>query len=230
MLQRYPNKEDWNHVRWSDETHFGWGPQGPKLILRKRGGGSRYRPTHIQRLETKTDTKDEAITKRVHFWGAIEHNFKSNLVEYLVPSNNNGKMSQEVYVNSILNKVIINWPQEPRWVLEEDGDSGHGNQSRENSVIQWKRDHGMEKGSKIKCSWFTNCSQSPGLALIEEAWSYPKDFVKNRPHWDDDLVRELAKKGWAALPQKWINEMVDGYPQLLQDCIDSKGQMVARRR
>ena len=37
MLKRYPKKEDWYQVRWSDETHFGWGPQGPKLILRKKG-------------------------------------------------------------------------------------------------------------------------------------------------------------------------------------------------
>ena len=68
------------------------------------------------------------------------------------------------------------------------------------------------------------------LALIEEGWSYPKDFVKKRPHWDDELVRELAHEGWDNFPQKWINEMVNRYPQLLQDCIDSKGQMVARRR
>ena len=41
MLQRYPKKEDWYQVRWSDETHFGWGPEGLKTILRKRGGGNR---------------------------------------------------------------------------------------------------------------------------------------------------------------------------------------------
>jgi hypothetical protein len=135
-----------------------------------------------------------------------------------------------VYIKSILNIEVVNWPQEPRWVLEEDSDSGYGNQSKENDVLKWKRDHGMEKGSKTKCSWLTNCPQSPDLTLIEEAWSYPKGFVKKRPYWDDNLVRELAQEGWAALPQTWINEMVDGYPQLLQDCIDSKGQMVARRR
>ena len=126
---------------------------------------------------------------------------------------------------------VVNWCKESsRWVLEEDGDSGHGNQSKDNPVIKWKEAHKLQKGSKTKNSWYTNCPQSPDLALIEEAWSYPKNFVKKRPHWDDNLVRELAYEGWANLPQKWINEMVDGYPQLLQDCIDSKGQIVARRR
>ncbi len=28
MLEKYPEPEDWYHVRFSDEVHFGWGPQG----------------------------------------------------------------------------------------------------------------------------------------------------------------------------------------------------------
>ncbi|KAL2126551.1 hypothetical protein VTI74DRAFT_705 [Chaetomium olivicolor] len=28
MLERYPEPKDWYHVRFSDESHFGWGPQG----------------------------------------------------------------------------------------------------------------------------------------------------------------------------------------------------------
>lgn len=231
MLQRYPNKEDWYHIRWSDETHFGWGPEGPKTILRKRGHGTRYKPTFIQRLEANDDTQEEKIAKRVHFWGAIGYNFKSNLIEYKIPLNNNGKMTMEAYKNQILDVEVLNWcKEETRWVLEEDGDSGHGNQSKDNLIIQWKKEHKLQKGSKTKNSWFANCPYSPDLALIEEAWSYPKNWVKKRPHWDDELVRELVYEGWKELPQKWINEMVDGYPQLLQDCIDANGQMVARRR
>ena len=67
MIKKYPNKEDWYHIRWSDETHFGWGPEGSKGVLRKRGRGNRYKPVNIQRLETQTDTKEEANQKRVHF-------------------------------------------------------------------------------------------------------------------------------------------------------------------
>lgn len=182
MLKRYPTKEAWYCVRWSDETHFGWGPQSQIHVLRKRGVGNRYKPRNIKQSESKTDTKEEANAKRVHFWGAIGYNFKSNLIEYSVPSNNNGKMSQEVYINLILNVEVAQWSQDTRWVLEEDNDSGHGNQSKDNPVIAWKEAHNMEKGSTTKCSWFSNCPQSPDLALIEEGWSYPKNFVRKRPH------------------------------------------------
>jgi hypothetical protein len=140
-------------------------------------------------------------------------------------------MSQEAYINQILEPEVRKWCKESiKWVLEEDSDSGHSNQSKENDVIKWKRDHGMAKGPQSIYSWFTNCPQSPDLALIEEAWSYPKQYIKKRPHWGDQLVRELAKEGWEAMPQKWVNEMVEGYPQLLRDCIESGGQIVARRR
>ncbi len=37
MLERYPNPEDWDHVRFSDEVHFGWGPQGKLRVIRKPG-------------------------------------------------------------------------------------------------------------------------------------------------------------------------------------------------
>ena len=61
----------------------------------------------------------------------------SNLIEYKVSTNNNGKMSQEVYVNQILEKEVVNWCKQPsRWVLEEDGNSGHSNQSKDNLVTK----------------------------------------------------------------------------------------------
>lgn len=41
MLIRYPKPEDWDRVRFSDEVHFGWGPEGKLHIIRKPG--TRYR-------------------------------------------------------------------------------------------------------------------------------------------------------------------------------------------
>ncbi|KAK4464679.1 hypothetical protein QBC42DRAFT_344554 [Cladorrhinum samala] len=35
MLEKYLNKEDWYHVRFSDECHFGYGPQGRVHIIRR---------------------------------------------------------------------------------------------------------------------------------------------------------------------------------------------------
>ena len=92
-------------------------------------------------------------------------------------------MSQEVYINQILDVEVAQWCAEPkRWVLEEDNDSGHGNQSKDNLIIRWKEAHGLQKGSKTKNSWFSNCPQSLDLALIEEVWNYLKDAVRKRPY------------------------------------------------
>lgn len=33
MLERYPEPHDWDHVRFSDEVHFGYGPQGKLMII-----------------------------------------------------------------------------------------------------------------------------------------------------------------------------------------------------
>jgi transposase len=37
MLDKYPLKQDWYHIRFSDEVHFGLGPQGKLRIIRKPG-------------------------------------------------------------------------------------------------------------------------------------------------------------------------------------------------
>ena len=230
MLQRYPTKFDWRRVRFSDEVHFGWGPEGRILIIRHRGNGWRNHPDCIQRLETRDKKNEEDQSKRVHFWGAIGYNFKSPLIEYTVPSNTNGKMTQEVYVNQILNEEVIKWTKEPvEWVLEEDNDSGHGAKGLNNKVNQWKRAHGMSQSKDNLHKWYFNCPRSPDLAIIEDGWSYPKQYVKKRPHWNDEVVVELGKEGWDLMPQEFINKLVDSMPQRLQDVIDSGGQLVNQR-
>jgi hypothetical protein len=37
ILARYPDTEDWKRVRFNDEVHFGWGPQGKLRIIHKSG-------------------------------------------------------------------------------------------------------------------------------------------------------------------------------------------------
>ena len=88
MLKRYPEKSDWHNVRFSDEVHFGWGPQGKLSIIRQPG--ERYCQDCIQQAE-EPDSRD---VKRHHCWAAVGHDFKSDIHYYNVPGNANGKMSQ----------------------------------------------------------------------------------------------------------------------------------------
>lgn len=100
MLDRYPEPEDWDRVRFSDEVHFGWGPQGKLLIIRI--SGERYCQDFIQE-EHMPDKKNK---KRHHCWAVGGHNFKSVIHFYNVPGNINEKMSQRVYIDQILNPIV----------------------------------------------------------------------------------------------------------------------------
>ena len=57
MLAKYPNSEDWYRVRFSDEIHFGYGPEGQLQIIRQPG--MRYRWDCIQHRDppSKKDRK-----------------------------------------------------------------------------------------------------------------------------------------------------------------------------
>ena len=90
---RYPQPEDWQNTRFSDECHFGWGPQGKLWIIRKPG--TRYYQDCIQHVQKEPE--DEADRKRHHVWAAIGYNFRSDLTFYDVPGNKNGKMSKRIY-------------------------------------------------------------------------------------------------------------------------------------
>lgn len=96
MLERYPKPEDWEHVWFSDEVHFGNGPQGQLHIIQKPGMRT------CQNCIQEADAPDEKDKKRRHCWAAAGYNFKSEIHFYNVPGNTNSKMSQRVYIDAIL--------------------------------------------------------------------------------------------------------------------------------
>ncbi|KAF1987341.1 hypothetical protein K402DRAFT_412293 [Aulographum hederae CBS 113979] len=156
MLSKYPNPDQWKHVRFSDEVHFGLGPQGHLLIIRKPG--ERYCQDCIQEAR---DPREED-KKKLHAWAAVGYDFKSELVFYNIPTNHNGKMTMKVYEEEILDKHVLPWIQAGQnFVLEEDRDSGHGI-GPNNRIKTWKATHGLN-------SYF-NMSGSPDLSPIENAW------------------------------------------------------------
>lgn len=211
MLERYPEPENWWHIRFSDETHFGFGPEEKVYVIRRPW--ERNCPDCIV-SQRQPKEKDHKV---LHAWAAIGHDFKSSLTWYDIPGNTNGKMTLQAYRDTILEPVVGQWLREGQtFVLEEDGDSGHGT-GKSNIVKTWK-----EKNNLI--SYF-NCSSSPDFPPIENAWQAPKEAVKGYAHWDPDTVKELAEEGWAKLSQEKINSWVDSIPQRLKDCIQLEGQL-----
>jgi hypothetical protein len=205
MLNKYPQPDDWHRVRFSDEVHFGWGPQGKIRIIRK--SGQRYCQDCIQE-EHEPDKKDK---KRHHCWAAAGYNFKSNIHFHDVPGNTNGKISQRVYIDQILKPIVKPWLENGQnFVLEEDGDSGHG-PGKHNIVRTWKDTHGLEH--------YFNCPSTPDLAPIENCWQPVKQELYKYPHWDDVTTKELILEGWTHVSQHFINEKVNSMPERLRQVI-----------
>ena len=211
MLEKYPEPDDWKRVRFSDECHFGWGDQQKLRIIRKPG--QRYCYDCIQERD-EPNPKDR---KRFHVWAAVGYNFKSDIIFYNVSTNSNGKMSQRVYIDQILEPIVKPWIETGHnFALEEDGDSGHG-PGKGNIVRAWKEKHGLE--------YYFNCASSPDLSPIENCWLPPKQHLNKYPHWDDSMTKDLIVEGWANISQEFINEKVLSMPDRLQAVINGEGKM-----
>ena len=196
----------------SGEVHFGRGPQRNLQIIRKPGQRTCEDCIQEQRQPEEKDKKQ----KRYHCWTAVGWNFKSQLIFYEVPSNSNGKMSQRVYIDSILEPVVKSWMEGHEFVLEEDGDSGHGS-GKDNIVRRWKGANGLR--------YYFNCPHSPDLSPIENCWQVPKQTVGRQPHWDDDTTIAAIKEGWAKLSQAKINQRIDSMPKRIDDVLDMQGKL-----
>ena len=120
MKERYLRLEYWHHVRFSDEVHFEYGPLDKLRIIRKPG--KRYCPDCIQD-DKEPNKKDK---KRHHCLTAIGYNFKSDIYFYKVSENTNGKISQKIYIDQILEPMVKSWIDTYHdFILEKDGDLSH---------------------------------------------------------------------------------------------------------
>ena len=127
-------------------------------------------------------------------------NYKSPLVFYDVPGNTNGKMTMAKYIE-ILDEFVRPLLIEGRdFILEEDGDSGHGVKDNNNIVRQWKARHGLE-------SYF-NAAQSPDLSIIENCWQPTKAYIDREDHLEDQVLKERIQWSWSRLDQGFINKQV----------------------
>lgn len=212
MLAKYPLPEDWRKVRFSDEVHFGYGPEAVPRVLR--------RPWEKDCPDCVTERREPSVKqmKKVHAWGAIGYDFKSELIFYDNPSNGNGKMSQDLYLTIILKAVVLPWIEAgENFVLEEDGDSGHG-PGKDNPVGAWKNMVGLKH--------YFNCALSPDLSPIENGWLPVKLRVREVSHWDAEFTKELALEGWEGIKQETINKWVDSIPDRLRRVIYDHGKLV----
>jgi len=128
-------------------------------------------------------------------------------------------MSMQVYRDVILEGEVAKWlTRGDQFVLEEDGDSGHGggNSGKRNIVKAWKEEHGLKH--------FFNTPGSPDLSPIENCWRAVKQYVKANFRLGSDL-KKLILEGWRRISQETINKMVDSMVVRMADVLASQGQM-----
>ena len=89
---------------------------------------------------------------------------------YDVLGNINGKLTLKVYLEQILKPIVKPWAENHfRFVLEKDGDSGHGTGSK-NIVRTWKQENKLEH--------YFKCASSSGLSSIENMWQVSKQELR----------------------------------------------------
>ena len=128
-------------------------------------------------------------------------------------------MTQDAYINQILIPEVLPWIlRGDDFVLEENGDSGHGPRPG-SKVCQWKDKHNLNS--------YLNCALSPDLAPIENSWFPVKNEVRKTLHWDEQTTMELALEGWTNIKQSTIDKWVESMPQRLQAVIANNGKLTA---
>lgn len=208
MEKNYPYEEDYKIIRFSDECHYNYGTQGRAFVIRRPG--ERLRSCCINRGESE----DTRHLKRAHTWAAIGYDFKSQIHFYDV-GNRNGKMTQAYYKKVILGQIVREWiNKDHQFILEEDGDSGHGPRSAD--IKKFKKEMGLE--------YYFNCPGSPDLAPIENAWKGPKQRSRSVPHWDYEILCQLVQEGWDNLTQEGINRQILDMPRRIRQVLETEGQ------
>lgn len=203
--------QDWEDVRFSNQTHFGFGPEGKQKVHHKPG--ERECPDCIQ--ARSTPLKEDQ--PRCHAWAAMGYDFKSELIWYNA-SNKNGDLAMQAYIDQILEPVVKPWlDRGDQFVLEEDGAPGHGKAQDQNIIQRWKA------SNNLQC--YFNTVSSPDLSPIENAWRAPKAHIREHAIWDDEALKEAAEEGWEAFTQGSINSWIHEMPQRLNDVLKADGQM-----
>ncbi len=83
-------------------------------------------------------------------------------------------MSQQVYIEKILEPFVKLWLQAHHdFVLEEDGNLGQ-RPEKSNIVRKWKEQNDLET--------YFNCHNSQDLTLIENCWQPMKQTLRKFPH------------------------------------------------
>ena len=131
----------------------------------------------------------------LHYQAAVGWNFKLNFNLYQ-DNKGAGNLNIDIYIKVLKRTYLPELQQHKEqypgtkgeFVLEEDGDSVHRNQSQRNKVVTFKNKH------QIKC--YKNCPYSPDFSIIETVQCILKQRVYKYRCKIKDKLAEMIQYKW----------------------------------
>jgi hypothetical protein len=188
----------WREVLWSDESKFVIRYHASRKVWRLKG----------QRFNPKNTVKTVKHDKKVMVWGCFSYGGVGRLYRI------HGIMDAMGY-HSILQRQMIPsaealFPHIP-WTFQQDNDPKHTAgvnkrylQNKNVNVLDWP-------------------AQSPDLNPIENLWNELDRRLKRRACNTENELFEVLKEGWDALPQDYLQKLVDSMPNRCRAVILARG-------
>lgn len=215
---------DWSRVRWTDVIHFTLSPapQGTLHILRRPG--ERYCSDCIPDNREPAKQNAEKDQQHLHAWAMVGWNFKSKLIWYTSSkSNNDGKMSQQTYIDTMLDPMVKPLLQSgDDFIMEEDRDAVYGLEGHKNNPLrQWREANRLQA--------YVNPAKSPDLTAIEDCLQSLRQKLTNAgiESWDKESLMNRANNFWDnELSYSFINRQIASMEARIHEVVDNEGQLV----
>ena len=188
----------WRKVLWSDESKFVIRYHASRKVWRLKG----------QRFNPKNTLKTVKHDKKVMVWGCFAYGGVGNLYRI------QGIMMKEDY-HHILSRHMVPSARAlfPRnnFLFQQDNDPKH--------TAMLNKAYLVNKGIQV-LPW---PAQSPDLNPIENLWNELDRRLKNRVCNSEDELFEVLKEGWEALPQEYLEKLVDSMQNRCRAVILARG-------
>ncbi|RFU26845.1 hypothetical protein B7463_g9491, partial [Scytalidium lignicola] len=212
----------WLSILFSDECTFLIGDHESKARVTRKHG-ERTCSTCIQHQFHRGHTTP------VNCWGAIGHNYKSELI-IIQGHGKRGSFVQTDYLEQVLEPVIEVILEDFGVVTAEigylptfmeDGNPAHGHKSITNPCAIFREKHGIQL--------LNHPSTSPDLNPIEKCWRAMKQSLHRRkiqPTNEIDIANAMIEE-WNALDQEWINGLIANQGHWIWEVVARRGWMTA---
>nr|XP_001389473.2 beta-1,4-glucosidase [Aspergillus niger CBS 513.88] len=203
----YWTRDQWNRILWTDETWVTSGFHKQIYVTRKAG----------EELD-KTCLRTNPPRKRGWmFWASFYNNFKGPCLFW---EKEWGTINAEGYIDRIVPIIdgyvrLVERNEHQRLQIMQDNAPGHASKT----TIQEFNERGI-----FPIIW---PAFSPDLNPIEAVWNWMKDWIERYFPQDEQLsydqLREVVRAAWDALPEAFLDGLINSMPARCQAVINAEG-------